>query len=50
MKHNQLRQLIQESIQEYIREIDSAGDKAALDAKIKACDEAIASRTKKIER
>jgi len=43
----QLRQLIRESIQEYIREIDAAGDRAALEAKMKACEEAIALREKK---
>lgn len=47
MKSTDLRQLIRESIQEYIREIDAAGDRAALEAKMKACEEAIALREKK---
>jgi len=49
MKLNQLQQLIKESIQEYIREIDKKGDEAAVRAKMEACQEAIASRKKKIE-
>lgn len=48
MKSTDLRQLIRESIQEYIREIDTAGDRAALEAKMKACEEAIALREKKV--
>jgi hypothetical protein len=42
----QLRQLIRESIQEYIREIDEAGNRAALEAKINATQEAIDKRKK----
>lgn len=49
MKSTELRQLIRESIQDYIREIDDAGDRAALEAKMNKCEEAIASRNKKIE-
>lgn len=44
----QLRQLIQESIQEYIREVEASGNMAAQEAKIRACDEAITLREKKI--
>jgi nitrogen-specific signal transduction histidine kinase len=44
----QLRQLIKESIQEYIREVETSGNVAAQEAKIRACDEAIALREKKI--
>lgn len=43
-----LRQLIKESIQEYIREVETSGNVAAQEAKIRACDEAIALREKKI--
>lgn len=43
----ELRQLIRESIQEYIREIDEAGEKAAMEAKITKIGEAIALREKK---
>lgn len=43
----QLRQLIRESIQEYIREVETSGNIAAQEAKIRACDEAIALREKK---
>ena len=49
MNRNQLNQLIKESIQEYIREIDKKGNEAAVRAKMEACEEAIASRNKKIE-
>lgn len=49
MKSTELKQLIRESIQDYIREIDDAGDRAALEAKMAKCEEAIASRNKKIE-
>jgi len=49
MKPTEFKQLIRESIQEYIREIDAAGDRAAIEAKMAKCEEAIASRTKKIE-
>lgn len=48
MKNNKLAQLIRESIQEYIKEIDAAGDKAALEAKITKTQEAIDLRKKKI--
>jgi hypothetical protein len=44
----QLRQLIRESIQEYIREIDEAGNRAALEAKMTKTQEAIDSRKKKL--
>jgi hypothetical protein len=44
----QLRQLIKESIQEYIREVETSGNVAAQEAKIRACDEAITLREKKI--
>jgi hypothetical protein len=43
----QLRQLIRESIQEYIREVETSGNVAAQEAKIRACEEAIALREKK---
>jgi len=43
-----LRQLIKESIQEYIREVETSGNVAAQEAKIRACDEAIALREKKL--
>jgi hypothetical protein len=46
-QENQLRQLIRESIQEYIREVETSGNMAAQEAKIKACEEAIALREKK---
>jgi len=44
---NQLKQLIRESIQEYIREVEASGNIAAQEAKIRACEEAIALREKK---
>jgi hypothetical protein len=44
----QLRQLIRESIQEYIREIDEAGNRAALEAKMTKTQEAIDTRKKKL--
>jgi hypothetical protein len=44
----QLRQLIKESIQEYIREVEASGNIAAQETKIRACDEAIALREKKV--
>jgi hypothetical protein len=44
----QLRQLIRESIQEYIREIDEAGNRAALEAKMAKTQEAIDLRKKKL--
>jgi len=43
-----LRQIIKESIQEYIREVETSGNVAAQEAKIRACDEAIALREKKL--
>ena len=48
MNSTSLRQLIKESIQEYIREVETSGNIAAQEAKIRACDEAIALREKKI--
>lgn len=47
MENIQLRQLVKESIQEYIREVEASGNIAAQQAKIKACEEAIALREKK---
>ena len=47
MENIQLRQLIKESIQEYIREVEASGNIAAQEAKIRACEEAIALREKK---
>jgi len=46
-QENQLRQLIRESIQEYILEVEASGNIAAQEAKIRACEEAIALREKK---
>ena len=46
MKVENLRSLIRESINEYIREIDNAGTKAGLQAKVTATEEAIAKREK----
>lgn len=46
MKVENLRSLIRESINEYIREIDNAGTKAGLEAKIAATEGAIAKREK----
>jgi hypothetical protein len=43
-----LRQIIKESIQEYIREVETSGNVAAQEAKIRACDEAIELREKKL--
>ena len=48
MNSTSLRQLIKESIQEYIREVETSGNVAAQEAKIRACDEAIALREKKL--
>jgi uncharacterized protein (DUF342 family) len=48
MKIENLRSLIQESINEYISEINKAGDKAACEAKIDATQEAIDLRKKKM--
>jgi glutamate mutase epsilon subunit len=47
MNSTSLIQLIKESIQEYIREVETSGNIAAQEAKIKACEEAIALREKK---
>lgn len=43
-----LRTLIRESINEYIREVEDQGNIAAQEAKVSACDQAIALREKKI--
>ena len=48
MNNIQLTQLIRESIQEYIRNIDEAGENAALEAKMGKTEEAITLREKKI--
>ena len=48
MKVENLRSLIRESINEYIREIDNAGNKAALEAKMTATQSAIDLRKKKM--
>ena len=48
-KVEKIRSIIRESIQDYIKEIDSAGTTAMYEAKMKACDEAIEKRMKKIE-
>lgn len=48
MKSTELRQLIRESINEYIREIDEAGNTAALEAKMNKTQEAIELREKKM--
>lgn len=47
MQIEKLRTLIRESINEYIREIETSGNIAAQEAKIRACEEAIAIREKK---
>ena len=49
MNTNKLRRIIRESVNDFIREIDEAGDTAAMEAKIAKCEEAIALREKKIE-
>jgi SOS-response transcriptional repressor LexA len=49
MNTEKLRSIIRESINEYIKDIDEAGTKAMYEAKMKACDEAIEKRMKKIE-
>lgn len=46
--NNKLRQLIRESINEYIRDIEESGNMAATEAKMKACQEAIELREKKL--
>jgi hypothetical protein len=48
MKVENLRSLIRESINDYIREIDNKGNEAALQAKITATQEAIDLREKKM--
>jgi hypothetical protein len=48
MNSTSLRQIIKESIQEYIREVENSGNVAAQEAKIRACDEAIELREKKL--
>lgn len=48
MKIENLRSLIKESIQEYISEVEESGNIAAQEAKVRACDDAIANRMKKI--
>jgi hypothetical protein len=48
MNNSKLIQLIRESINEYIREIDHAGEEAAVSAKIAKIGEAIESREKKM--
>jgi hypothetical protein len=50
MNITKLRGLIQESIQEYLKEIDAAGDRAAVEAKMAKIDEAIKNREDKISR
>jgi len=49
MKINNLRSLIRESINEYIKDIDEAGTRAMYEAKMTACDDAINKRKQKIE-
>jgi hypothetical protein len=48
MKLENLRTLIRESIQEYVKEIDEAAENAAMEARIAKCDEAIATRENKL--
>ena len=48
MNTSNLRQLIRESINEYIRGIDEAGERAAVEAKMNATKEAIELREKKM--
>ena len=50
MKSTELRQLIRESIQQYVREIEESGNRAACEAKINAIGEAIELREKKINK
>jgi hypothetical protein len=50
MQVENLRSLIRESINEYIREIDAAGDVAALEAKELKCEEAINSRQERLNK
>ena len=48
MKIENLRTLIRESINEYIKEIDEAAETAAMEARIAKCDEAIQTREAKL--
>jgi len=48
MKPSELRQIIKESIQDYVKEIEQSGNRAALEAKIAKIGEAIELREKKI--
>jgi len=48
MKIENLRTLIKESIQDYIKEIDQAANEAAMDARITKCEEAIQMRETKL--
>jgi len=48
MKKSQVKQIIQESIKDYVREIEHSGNVAALEAKINKIGEAIEKRTKKL--
>ena len=48
MENSTLRQIIRESIQSYIREIDEAGNVAALEAKMAKTKEAIEERKSKM--
>ena len=48
MKIENLRTIIRESIQEYVKEIDDAAENAAMEARISKCDEAIAAREAKL--
>jgi hypothetical protein len=50
MQVEKLRSLIRESINEYIREIDAAGDVAALEAKELKCEEAIQLRQERLNK
>ena len=50
MKLENLRSLIRESVQEYIKEIDQAANEAAMDARITKCEEAINMRESKLEK
>jgi hypothetical protein len=48
MKLENLRTLIRESISEYIKEIDEAAENAAMEARVRTCEEAIATREAKL--
>lgn len=50
MNLENLRSLIRESINEYIKEIDEAAEKAANEARISKCEEAIALRQERLAR